>query len=56
MGLLVLFGFALLLMLAIGTLILIHGMTHPDRRTFAFALARDMATEPRCRVVVPILE
>lgn len=46
MGLLLLLIFALLLLIAIGTIVLIHGMTHPERRTYASALAHDMATEP----------
>lgn len=46
MGLLLLLIFALLLLIAIGTVVLIHGMTHPERRTYASALAHDMATEP----------
>lgn len=46
MGLLVLFSFALALIIAIGTLTLIHGMTHPQRRTYANALAHDQPTDP----------
>lgn len=46
MGLAILFLVALLLIVAIGTLTLIHRMRHPWRRTYAVALARRLPTAP----------
>lgn len=46
MGLFILFAVAIAVIIAVGTLMLIRGLTHPPRLTYAVALARQMPTEP----------
>ena len=46
MGLLILFGVALIVISVVGTGMVVHGLRRPNRRTYAWALANGQPTDP----------